>query len=184
MGAVSLVFAAWCVIGCAPAIGGDLSATATDDLAGISPLATAKTEASTPFSSLPAATATPRHVHHAEGAGRWYPAEPGALLAAVQSFIGQWEVALPIKLLAVVIGRNTLFQRPSSQQVRSSGLWVWGDQEVIRQQVRGHAPAAVALVSAASVPIVVAPTRAASGGRVRAGSASIAPATSSSFGSV
>ncbi len=51
-------------------------------------------------------TPTPRadDVHHAEGAGRWYPADPGGLQAAVEAYVGQAEVEpIPGRLLAVIV---------------------------------------------------------------------------------
>jgi len=43
-------------------------------------------------------------VHEAEGAGRWYPADPAKLQAAVEAYVGQAEVEpLPGQLLAVIV---------------------------------------------------------------------------------
>jgi MEMO1 family protein len=59
----------------------------------------------TPTSTLPLAlTPNPRDVHRAEGADRWYPADPAKLQAAVDAYVSQAEVE-PIggQLLAVIV---------------------------------------------------------------------------------
>ncbi len=58
------------------------------------------------FATLPTPTHTvrPRDMHDAEGAGRWYPADPAKLQAAVEAYVGQAEVEpLPGQLLAVIV---------------------------------------------------------------------------------
>ncbi len=52
----------------------------------------------------PSPTADPMDVHRAEGAGRWYPADPSKLQAAVDAYVGQADVE-PIsgRLLAVIV---------------------------------------------------------------------------------
>jgi len=56
------------------------------------------------FIVLPTPTLRPRDVHEAEGAGRWYPADPAKLQAAVETYVSQAEVdPLPGRLLAVIV---------------------------------------------------------------------------------
>jgi hypothetical protein len=52
--------------------------------------------------SLP--TTDPGDVHRPEGAGRWYPADPEKLQAALDTYIGQAEIEpIPGSLLAVIV---------------------------------------------------------------------------------
>jgi len=58
------------------------------------------------FTALPTPTPTfkPGDVHQAEGAGRWYPADPAKLQAAVDAYVSQAGVdPLPGRLLAVIV---------------------------------------------------------------------------------
>lgn len=49
-------------------------------------------------------TPQPGDVHHAEGAGKWYPADPAKLRAAVEAFLAQADVEPPAgRLLAVIV---------------------------------------------------------------------------------
>jgi len=63
-----------------------------------------------PAETLPAASPAPsptfrgRDLYRASGAGRWYPADPADLKAAVESYVEQAEIdPLPGRLLAVVV---------------------------------------------------------------------------------
>jgi AmmeMemoRadiSam system protein B/AmmeMemoRadiSam system protein A len=61
----------------------------------------APTQPSAPASSP---TTDPRDVHRPEGAGRWYPADPEKLQAALDAYIGQAEIeSIPGPLLAVIV---------------------------------------------------------------------------------
>ena len=68
------------------------------------PAAAATTETRSEPAAAPTSTPDERNVHKNEGAGRWYPADPGRLQAAVDAYVGQAKVE-PIEgqLLAVIV---------------------------------------------------------------------------------
>lgn len=57
-----------------------------------------------PPAAAPLPTTDPRDVHAPDGAGRWYPADPEKLEAALDAYIGQAEIEpIPGTLLAVIV---------------------------------------------------------------------------------
>jgi AmmeMemoRadiSam system protein B/AmmeMemoRadiSam system protein A len=86
---------------CSPTLRPGLGSTPeAEDTAGerVSPMPT--------FAALPTPTAElrSRDVHQAEGAGRWYPADPAKLQATVEAYVSQAQVEpLSGRLLAVIV---------------------------------------------------------------------------------
>jgi AmmeMemoRadiSam system protein B/AmmeMemoRadiSam system protein A len=68
------------------------------------PVGTTVSEPTAASTTAPTSTPDAQDVHRNEGAGRWYPADPGRLLAAVDTYVRQAEVEpLPGRLLAVIV---------------------------------------------------------------------------------
>jgi AmmeMemoRadiSam system protein B/AmmeMemoRadiSam system protein A len=67
-------------------------------------VAETSSETTTVPTAAPTSTPDARDVHKNEGAGRWYPADPGRLQAAVDAYVQQAEVEpIPGRLLAVIV---------------------------------------------------------------------------------
>ena len=65
---------------------------------------TSTVEATSAPAAAPTATLDARDVHRNEGAGSWYPADPGQLQATVDTYVQQAEVEpIPGRLLAVIV---------------------------------------------------------------------------------
>ncbi len=81
-----------------PAEPGELAAPTSASLG----IATVETRSAP--TAAPAFTLDARNVHRNEGAGRWYPADPGRLQAAVDTYVRQAEVEPVVgQLLAVIV---------------------------------------------------------------------------------